>query len=238
MKCLLLDDEPLEIEQLEYLLSRHFPNWSLEKAYNGTQALKIIEKFVKEGENIQLALVDIKIAGKNGLDIAEQMKKSMPYLEVVVISAFQEFEYAKKSLSLKAVDYLVKPIIENELVEVLSRFLNDHPEYGVGSEIIKKAISIVKERYHQSIKLTELSKELHVNSTYFSRLFNDEVGVVFSDYLLNYRIEKAKELLKKQKHWSILRIAEECGFNSQHYFSTSFKKITCKSPLKYRNSAS
>ncbi|APH04913.1 response regulator transcription factor [Bacillus weihaiensis] len=236
MRCLLLDDEPLEIEQVELLIQRHFPNWQIEKAYNATQAMKIIESLEKYGEVLELALVDIKISGKNGLEIAESMKEKMPHLNVVVISAFQEFEYARKSLSLKAIDYLVKPVIESEFVKVLTRFVEENPEYGISSRVVQKVMSIVKEQYHHPLKLTELSKELHINANYLSRMFNEEVGMPFSDYLLHFRIEQAKSLLRKQRHWSIQRVAEECGFNSQHYFSTSFKKIMSITPLKYRNS--
>ncbi|PGT89768.1 helix-turn-helix domain-containing protein [Bacillus sp. AFS040349] len=237
MRCLLLDDEPLEIEQLELLIQRHFPNWQIEKAYNGTQAMKIIEKLEKHGATLELALVDIKISGKNGLDIAESIKERMPDLNVVVISAFQEFEYARKSLSLKAIDYLVKPVIESEFVKILTSLVEENPEYGISSEIVQKVMTIVKEQYHQPLKLAELSKGLHINANYLSRIFNEEVGMAFSDYLLHFRIEQAKNLLRKQRHWSIQRVAEECGFNSQHYFSTSFKKIMSTTPLKFRNSA-
>lgn len=97
MDILLLDDEPLELEQLELLINKHFPSWVIEKAYNGKQALQKVKERAKAGMDLQLALVDIKIPGeKNGLEVAKQIKELMPNLDIIVVSAFQEFEYAKK----------------------------------------------------------------------------------------------------------------------------------------------
>jgi two-component system response regulator YesN len=235
MNVLLLDDEPIELEQLEYLIHLHFPSWEIEKRSNGSQALSLVESMVKEGKQLQLALVDIRLPGKNGLDIAAKMKELMPIIDIIVISAMQEFEYAKRSIYLKAVDFIVKPVIEGELVKVLKDYSEIHPEYSIGSEVIQKVMTIVKERYSEALKLYDLSQELYINPNYLSRLFSEEVGVPFSEYLLHYRVEMAKVLLHKQKYWSMQRIAEECGFNSQHYFSTTFKRLTNTTPLKYRH---
>ncbi|MBM7661680.1 YesN/AraC family two-component response regulator [Bacillus mesophilus] len=238
MNVLLVDDEPIELDQLELLIHDHFPKWQIEKKRNGSEALTFIKQMKKEGITYHLAFIDIMLSGKNGLDIAAEMKELMPSMDFIVVSAFQEFEYAKQSMYLKALDYLVKPIIESEFKNVLNGYVNKYPEHGIDSEVIQQAIKIVQERYQEPIKLSDISRELHINANYFSRLFSEEVGIPFSDYLLQHRIEMAKQLLLKKKNWSIQRVAEECGFNSQHYFSTSFKKITQFSPLRYRNSAS
>lgn len=236
MNVLLLDDEPIELDLLEYLIHLHFPSWQIEKRSNGSQALTLVENMIQEGKLLQLALVDIRLPGKNGLDIAAKMKELMPNIDIIVVSAMQEFKYAKRSIYLKAVDFLVKPVIEGELVKALKDYCESHPEYSIGSEVIQKVIRIVKERYSEPLKLSDLSQELFINPNYLSRLFSEEVGVPFSDYLLHYRVDMAKVLLHKQKNWSMQRIAEECGFNSQHYFSTTFKRLTNTTPLKYRHS--
>ena len=237
MNLLLLDDEPIELEQLEFLIHLHFPSWDIEKCLNGSEAVALVQRLKNKGKPLQLALVDIKLPGKNGLDVAAQMKTIMPDMDIVVVSALQEFEYAKRSLTLKAVDFIVKPIIESELVKVLKDYIENHPEYMIGSEMIQNVLAIVKGRYHQPLKLADIANELHINPNYLSRLFSEEVGVPFSDYLLHYRVEMAKYLLLKQKSWSIQRIAEECGFNSQHYFSTTFKRLTQTTPMKFKQSA-
>ncbi|MBS4196186.1 response regulator transcription factor [Lederbergia citri] len=235
MNILLLDDEPIELEQLELLIHSHFPTWNIYKALFGSKAIEMAEEMVKEGKQFQLALMDIKLPGRNGLEIAENLKSFMPSLELIIVSAFQNFDYAKQSIHLKAIDYLVKPVVERELIDSLQLFLNEHPEYNTHTEVVQEVIQLVNNNYQKSLKLAEIAKQLHINVSYLSRLFSEEVGSTFSDYLLNYRIEKAKSLLLLQRNWSIQRVAEECGFNSPHYFSNAFKKIANCTPKEYRN---
>lgn len=55
-----------------------------------------------------------------------------------------------------------------------------------------------------------------------------------TEFLVQYRIMMAKQLLVQRKDWSIQEVSEACGFNSQNYFSTTFKRLTHVSPMKYR----
>ncbi len=234
MNILIVDDEPLELEQLEFLIHLHFPTWKIHKALYGTEAIELTESML-EKDSFQLALMDIKLPGRNGLEVATKMKALMPDLEIIIISAFQNFDYAKQSIHLKVLDYLVKPVIESELVEVLQTFLKTRPEYESYTEVVRSVIQVVKEQYKEPLRLSLIAESFHINVSYLSRLFREEVGVNFSDFLLNYRIEHAKRLLIQNRNWSILRVAEECGFNSQHYFSNAFKRIVRCTPKEYRN---
>ncbi|WP_249313026.1 response regulator transcription factor [Lederbergia citrea] len=235
MNILLLDDEPIELEQLELLIHSHFPTWTIYKALFGSNAIELAEKMATDGKQFQLALMDIKLPGRNGLEVAGKLKELMPSIEIIIVSAFQNFDYAKQSIHLKVIDYLVKPVMERELIASIHSFLNEHPEYNIHTEVVQEVMQLVKNDYNLPLKLSEIANKLHINASYLSRLFSEEVGTSFSDYLLNYRVEKAKNLLLSQKRWPIQRIAEECGFNSQHYFSSAFKKITSCTPKEYRN---
>lgn len=238
MKILILDDEPLELEQLEMLIHHHFPTWQIEKAANATEALNVIQYASSKREEFQLALIDIRLPGQNGLDVAAKIKHVMPNIDFIVISAFQEFNYAKQSIQLKVVDYLVKPVIESELLAILQKYLQEHPEYQINSEVIRKVLEMVKNRYQDTLKLADVAQELHINPNYLSRLFSEEMGISFSDYVLAFRIDLAKKLLVKNKNWSIQRVAEETGFNTQHYFSSVFKKLTNQTPKDFRQNHS
>ena len=68
---------------------------------------------------------------------------------------------------------------------------------------------------------------------YFSNLFRSEVGMSFSDYLIQVRVENAKSLLKRFD-LSVDAISKKCGFNSLAHFSRTFKDRVGLSPLKYR----
>lgn len=235
MKVLLLDDEPLELEQMEYLIQEKYPLWNLKKVANATQALFEMEQAIKRLQPYQLGFIDIKLPGTTGLEVTERLKALDPSFNVVIVSAFQDFTYAKLSIQLGVVDYLVKPIIEEELNKVLHKFINQHPEYESQSIIIRQVVETVKQSYGERLNLADIAKKLHINASYLSRRFGEELGISFSEYVIHYRIEMAKQILVKQRDWSIQRVAEETGFNSQHYFSTMFKKVTNLSPKEYRN---
>ncbi len=229
MNLLILDDEPLFVEQMEMIISTNFPDWHIVKAYTGSETLQVAKDLT-----IHLALIDIKLAGKNGLQIAEVLKQDNPKMDVIIISAFQEFEYARHSLKLKAVDYLVKPVLESELLNLLHTYIFENPQFNTKSNAVLQSIDIIENRYNEQLKLSSVAEELFIHPQYLSRLFSEEIGMPFSEYLLRFRVKAAQNLLIKEKDWSMDQIATATGFNSQHYFSKAFKKIVMISPARYR----
>lgn len=225
MNILIVDDEPLMLEQLEMMLSSKFPNWRIHKAIDAIQALTVSKK-----EKIHLAFIDIKLPGKTGLELGEELKKVNEKIDIVIVTAFQSFAYAKQSLRLGAIDYLTKPIIESELSNILNKyeFISDY------SPLIHDVMLYIKDHFSSRITLTSVAEHVHCNPTYISRRFHEEVGVNFNEYLSNYRIEMSKEYLISNLKLPISQIAEKVGFSSQHYFSTMFRKFVKISPKEFR----
>ncbi|WNS76239.1 helix-turn-helix domain-containing protein [Bacillus sp. DTU_2020_1000418_1_SI_GHA_SEK_038] len=224
MNILLVDDEILELEQLEYLILKEFPTWEIFKALDASQALQIVKQ-----HPIFLAFLDIQLPGKSGLELAAELSESYT-MDIVMVTAFQNFQYAQTSIRLGAVDYITKPVIEEELKAVLDRYeqLNKY------SESIVKALQIIQEEYSEKLTLNYLASKIHINSTYLSRKFHEEVGMGFAEYLNEFRLNMAQEMLINHPDLSISTISERCGFNSQNYFSQMFRKMTGKSPREYR----
>lgn len=95
------------------------------------------------------------------------------------------------------------------------------------------AVSYLHEHYREQIGLSEAAGEAGLNPAYFSFLFKQEMGIGFSAYLLELRMERAKALLRGTND-KIKEVAYQVGFNDYHYFSKAFKKLTGMSPLDYR----
>ena len=129
-------------------------------------------------------------------------------------------------------DYLGKPLIERELLEVLEKHgrLRNRPK----SNMIYKVQQLVQERFNQRISLVELAGEVHVHPAYLSRKFHEDAGIPLSDYINRYRLEQACEFLLHDPDRTIAEVAREVGFTSQHYFSTQFRRHTGQSPSQYR----
>jgi two-component system response regulator YesN len=91
------------------------------------------------------------------------------------------------------------------------------------SDYVKKAIQLIKQHYSENISLSFVADRINVSSNYLSTLFKDEVGQGFSDYLIHFKLERAKSLLQEGKK-DIKEIVCLCGFSDYAYFFKIFKK--------------
>lgn len=107
------------------------------------------------------------------------------------------------------------------------------------SEVIqhleKIKLTINEEQLYKNPNLTLpiLAKKLNIRPQLLSQLLNNNLNKSFSQFINEYRIEEAKQLLKAHPNLKIEIIAEKCGFNSNSTFYTAFKKITNTTPAKY-----
>ena len=89
------------------------------------------------------------------------------------------------------------------------------------------------ENYTKNISLDDVSKVVNISPYYFSKLFKEEAGVNFIDYLTKKRIDYAKELLEDNTY-SIKEVCAMCGYSDPNYFSRIFKKKENVTPSEYR----
>ncbi|WP_322898850.1 helix-turn-helix transcriptional regulator [Arcobacter peruensis] len=90
----------------------------------------------------------------------------------------------------------------------------------------------INENFQENISLEDLSKEFNLNPFYIIRLFKSQMNLTPHSYLLNVRINKAKEYLKKG--YSISEVAQESGFFDQSHLHRNFLKIVANTPNEYR----
>lgn len=103
------------------------------------------------------------------------------------------------------------------------------PEHIFG----KLVLEYVKEHYFEPITSRTVAEVLYLNNSYFCRLFKKTFGCCFTEYLINYRVERAKYMLSKSEK-SISEIALKTGFSSFSYFSKTFRTIVGVTPSVYR----
>jgi AraC-like DNA-binding protein len=99
--------------------------------------------------------------------------------------------------------------------------------------LMQRAMDFIERNAHTSISLDDVSRELSLSRSFFSRKFKEITGFGFSEYLAHVRIKRAEQMLLSGKK-SITDIAFECGFEDSSYFAATFKKIMGTTPLKYR----
>lgn len=100
--------------------------------------------------------------------------------------------------------------------------------------ILRDALGYVDQNYSDpTLSLNKVCEHLDISISYLSMLMKREKETTFNKYVVQVRMEKAKELLKRTNH-KIIEIATMCGYNEVYYFSHSFKKYTGMSPKRYR----
>lgn len=98
---------------------------------------------------------------------------------------------------------------------------------------VRKAISIIRREYRREITLQEIADQVYLSPAYLSQLFHKTVGVSFSSYLTDYRLQMAARYLSSNT-LLLKEIAPLCGFPTFPYFSAAFKKRFGMSPSEYR----
>lgn len=101
------------------------------------------------------------------------------------------------------------------------------------SDKISSVCDYIAENYHQPLSTETLARISCFSRCYFSTIFKKVTGTTLHDYLLCYRLDKAKELLIEDK-MSINQIAESTGFNDSGTFIRAFKKKENTTPLQYK----
>jgi len=116
---LVVDDEAIVCQGIKQFLEQsELPIKQVLTASNGYEALDYLRM-----DNVDLMLTDIQMDGMNGIELMESILSEKSDVPVVVISAHDEFDYAQKCIRLGARDYLIKPVLLNQLIEIAGREL-------------------------------------------------------------------------------------------------------------------
>lgn len=102
-------------------------------------------------------------------------------------------------------------------------------------DIIQQALAYIQEHLSDEISLEAIASHLGISPYYFSHLFKQSMGIAPYQYVLQQRVEYARQLLE-QSQLSIAEIALECGFASQPHLTNHFRNLVGMSPKAYRES--
>lgn len=117
---LIADDEPLEREALEALLRRSIgPDDHIIVAGSGTEAAHL-----SADHPVDIAFLDIRMPGMSGLEVAALLRERYPAVHLVFVSAYDYFSYAREAISLRAEDYLIKPVDDETILRVVNRLMH------------------------------------------------------------------------------------------------------------------
>lgn len=251
-RVLVVDDEPIERMMLAKTLNKMVGDTcQIFEAKNGREAIEIFEK-----EKIQIAILDIEMPGINGLEAAKIMREKREDCVIIFITAFDDFSYAKQAISVKAIDYILKPYESKEVVyaieegkRLLDKYFsdtysdNDFEEESMISEenigdirlsLARETIeNYIKSHYMDDISMHNLAHVMNYSDAHFCKLFKQCFKVNFTAYLTEYRIGVAKKMLEDPR-LNIKDIGNASGYTDSNYFARVFKRIAGCTPTEYR----
>lgn len=237
----LVDDERLIVKGLRSVVP-----WEslgcrvIGTAYDGAGGLKLIREIHPD-----IVLTDIRMPNMDGLTMLAALRSEFPRMQMSVLTAYRDFEYARQSLHLGVCRYLLKPSDMNELEEAVRQMVSrletepressQEEESAAGNYIVQAALGYMREHCaEQHISLSDVAEHVYVSQWHLSKLLNRETGQSFFDLLGNMRIEAAKRLLANPAR-RIHEVAEAVGYLDVAHFSKSFKKYVGRTPGEYRN---
>jgi two-component system, response regulator YesN len=247
---LIVDDEPRTRQGLQRTLdSWNNGEFTILVAENGDEVMRIMEE-----KKIHILLTDIRMPEITGLQLLKNIKENGHSPVVIVISAYSEFEYAQEALRLGVVNYLLKPIGKKKLIEAVEeavkvlvkqvragmiekvvdeKIVDANTKMDSTKETIRKAITYIDQHLKEELTLKEVAAQVHLNPSYFSVLFKEQVKLNFSEYVTRRRIQRAKELVISTT-LPINEIAEMAGYKTSKYFIKIFKEMEGMTPSAYR----
>ncbi|MCX7883505.1 MAG: response regulator [Caloramator sp.] len=242
---LIVEDEILEQEFLKSIVIEEIlPEDTILTCESGIEAIKLSKQYHPD-----IILMDIMIPELDGISTIESIKKFLPDACISVLSASSDFCYAQKAISLKVFEYLLKPVKPNDLKQLIQKMLEMTSKRNILTQdnpviknidlkepcqnSIKESIEYIKEHFREKITLQTVASNAFFNAKYFSHIFKKEMGISFSEYVINLRIQYACKLLETT-NYPAYRISLECGFSDPSYFNRVFCKQMKMTPQAYR----
>lgn len=122
-KMLIVDDEKTERECIRYLTEQTGLNLELKEAPDAMDALQILKKWPAD-----ILFTDVQMPVMTGLELARQTAEFLPDIKMIIFSSYAEFEYARTAMTLGAENYILKPVVPDELESTLNKVIKELDE--------------------------------------------------------------------------------------------------------------
>ena len=138
-EILVVDDEAVEREVVRFLLNKYGFPVTVTEAANGREALAALRK-----KRFRILFTDIQMPFLNGLELARQARELVPDLHIIFFSGFDDFEYARQALSLRVIDYILKPVEPENFRKTIAAAIEQLQKQEQAAKEKEEARSVVR----------------------------------------------------------------------------------------------
>ncbi|GIO15151.1 hypothetical protein J19TS2_47060 [Cohnella xylanilytica] len=260
LKIMVIDDEEHIRLGIAKILSKYPGGVEIAGQHaNGLDAL--LQLSGMGPDDLDVVVTDIEMPMMDGLKFIEQAKAKLPCLTIILLSGYNDFEYARRAMRAGAADYLLKPMDKAEVFRLLDRIRDAKeaaaeragagapgsaaaageahaaPSASPAASTADRICRLIDREYNRDIDLKYIADAVGFNASYISKLFSREKGETITDYLNRVRIDKAKQFLKDHPGLKVYEIAHIVGYGDKIYFQKLFKRMVGVTPLEYRAGA-
>ncbi|KRG09328.1 helix-turn-helix domain-containing protein [Lederbergia galactosidilytica] len=250
-KLLLVDQNTHSLNSTKKCLDWESVSFYIKATTNNfTEVVPLLEKL-----DFSLLVINIKNYNSSGVLLVNHIRQKSQ-IPIILIGGKSDFRIVRKALTYQVSDYLTGPVQTCELkkslltvkktLEYKIKTSSCEPHcfcinpkqlkntYESSPSIIDKVKQYIDAEMHQNITLKKISTLLHFNSAYLGQKFKQHENISFKEYLIQKRVEKAKDLLA-HTDMKIYEIANKVGYTEIDWFYKKFKEYTRLSPNEYRN---
>lgn len=200
-----------------------------------------------------ILIVDINMPVVSGLDLIRKMKSKYDFSSII-ISGYNDFNYAQEAMQLDVVRYISKPIDTEILIEALESAIKKQKiknEINIREDLkdnvkIRKyynklnydseadeIINYIQNNYHRKLQMDDIVDAIGYSESTINSRLKDAVGTTFNQYLNNFRIHKAIIEIENDPTINLQLLSANVGIPNYKHFSYVFKKETGYSPREY-----
>ena len=239
-QVLLVDDDPAVRDGLPILVDWRAHGFEVAAtAENGQKALELLQAYP-----FDLVITDVRMPVMDGITLVRQVHKLPRPPAMVILSAFSDFAVAQSAMRYGAKGYLLKPVSEAALIELLDEM---HPQPNAPDapghpppagtrmgQMLLPIVAYINAHCADKLSLRDIAARFYLNPAYLGRIFKRYTGTSFNEYLVDCRIQLAKQLLRESTH-SVTEVAGLAGYDDTNHFTRLFKAKTGQTPSEYRN---
>lgn len=259
LKVLVVDDEYLVRLGLRTTIDWHKHGLELVgEAEDGEAGLEMAVKYRPD-----IIVTDMIMPFLDGVGLMKQLRERGIQAKIIVLSGYDEFQYAKGAITYGASDYILKPVENDQFLasvnKVADAIRQERLSEQLGKQklaadlaallkairnrkaahppkIVEEAIRYIQLHYAEELSVNKIAGHLYVSPSYLMHMFKENTSMTVNDYITALRINKAKELLSTRKY-KIYEVCEQVGISDPRYFSQLFKRYTHVTPREYARSA-